>query len=46
MNSFNKSHFVCPFHYLLQASVRPLFLRRSLLTQAPSQLYLYMYFLR
>ena len=45
MNSFNKSHFVCPFHYLFQVSVRPLFLRRSLRKQAPSQLYFYMNFL-
>ena len=45
MNSFNKSHFVCPFHYLLQVSVRPLFLRRSLLAQALSQLYFYINFL-
>lgn len=36
MNSFNKSHFVCPFHYLLPASSGCRILKWSLLSQAPS----------
>lgn len=38
MNSFNKSHFVCPFHYLLPASFEYRILKWSLRSQAPSQL--------
>ena len=36
MNSFNKSHFVCPFHYLLPTSSGCRILKWSLLSQAPS----------
>lgn len=44
MNSFNKSHFVCPFHYLLPASFEYRILKWSLLSQAPSPVF-YIFFL-
>lgn len=44
MNSFNKSHFVCPFHYLCPASSECRILKRSLRSQAPSPVF-YIFFL-
>lgn len=44
MNSFNKSHFVCPFHYLLPTSFGCRILKWSLLSQAPSPVF-YIFFL-